>query len=97
MAVSLYEDHGVTTTPPFPDCEHCAERPATVDGRWCSARCRFLGLRELRTAPTPDEIARRAAAVRATWTTADHRARSGIGRNSDDWTPPVVSVPEFSG
>ncbi len=77
-------------------CESCTSKPATIDGRWCSRRCRFVGLRELATAPGPAEIAKRKAAIQAEWNSATERRRQygsyGDGDTTDDeWTVPVVT------
>ena len=48
-------------------CVYCGDKPAEIDGRWCSRRCRFHAQRELDTAPTPDEIRERCEEIQATW------------------------------
>lgn len=52
--------------------------------------------------PSPEEIAERAAQVRAGWTDGERESRAvGPGRSREQWTPPTIRVgdceaPSFS-
>jgi len=45
--------------------------------------------------PTPDEIRRRTAAIRKTWSPRERARRSGVKRIF--WTPPVVAETDLPG
>lgn len=45
---------------------------------------------EKQTSPTPEEIAERAAAIRATWSEEEHERRR-VGRRAQQWQPPAYA------
>jgi hypothetical protein len=89
MTISEHELFEASTSPAKQPCEFCGDRPATVDGRWCSFNHRLAGLAEL--AVTPGMIAERAAEIRATWSESTLLKRLGFSA-SPPWEPPGSAI-----
>jgi len=67
MSISLLDVFGL--------CGHCGDRPARIDGSWCSARCRLHGEHELKTAPSETDIRERCEEIQAGWNEPTRRTR----------------------
>jgi hypothetical protein len=49
----------------------------------------------VRYTPTPREIKQELARIRATWTEAQWRKRSGDTPAAEQWVPPIVNTEDF--
>ena len=86
-----------------PRCWYCGDNVPHIDSRWCSRACRRAGTYMLRESPTPQQIAAAAAAIRATWDSAEEaRRRTAVWVLLQDavdlslgWRPCVVAISDI--
>jgi len=83
LMIPTADDLSVVSVHGSPLCWFCGVSVPQIGGRWCGPRCAFWGQELLDgSTPSPDEIARRAAAVRETWTDEErHKRALGLGRH----------------
>lgn len=95
MTISEYEIFDVSTSEPDRCCEFCGQSARRLlDVKWCSPRCKFHGEKISATVPSPDEIRKRAARIRSTWSNREHLVRAGIDPSAaKQWDPPMFFVP----